>query len=251
MPNRRASRNAYYFFVQEKIPDLRRRGLPVARVADAIPYCSADWAVRLEGTAGRAVGREGGREEGGLEETSDPAAPAAGRGRPPVPQRANRRRNRRPGMSKHLPTGPGPSGLTAASLSSPPFDVPKLLREEEKEKYADMAREWRAAQGKDAGLSEKQVKAARLLGSFGKCWTRGRGCRARPAGALGWHRGGVRVSPGVSQQAPYLVTGAQSGVLWLRSPGRPHWKPAATGAVAFGFVLARGPPRVSFNSFCF
>ncbi|XP_011372500.1 protein maelstrom homolog isoform X2 [Pteropus vampyrus] len=44
MPNRRASRNAYYFFVQEKIPDLRRRGLPVARVADAIPYCSADWA---------------------------------------------------------------------------------------------------------------------------------------------------------------------------------------------------------------
>ncbi|KAI4591329.1 hypothetical protein MJG53_020338, partial [Ovis ammon polii x Ovis aries] len=48
MPNRRASRNAYYFFVQEKIPELRRRGLPVARVADAIPYCSADWAVRLE-----------------------------------------------------------------------------------------------------------------------------------------------------------------------------------------------------------
>ncbi|XP_021100390.1 protein maelstrom homolog isoform X2 [Heterocephalus glaber] len=44
MPNRRASRNAYYFFVQEKIPELRRRGLPVARVADAIPYCSADWA---------------------------------------------------------------------------------------------------------------------------------------------------------------------------------------------------------------
>uniref|UniRef100_A0A8D1P0M5 Protein maelstrom homolog n=1 Tax=Sus scrofa TaxID=9823 RepID=A0A8D1P0M5_PIG len=44
MPNRRGSRNAYYFFVQEKIPELRRRGLPVARVADAIPYCSADWA---------------------------------------------------------------------------------------------------------------------------------------------------------------------------------------------------------------
>ncbi|XP_008049639.1 protein maelstrom homolog isoform X2 [Carlito syrichta] len=44
MPNRRASRNAYYFFVQEKIPELRRRGLPVTRVADAIPYCSADWA---------------------------------------------------------------------------------------------------------------------------------------------------------------------------------------------------------------
>nr|XP_060500909.1 protein maelstrom homolog [Panthera onca] len=75
MPNRRTSRNAYYFFVQEKIPELRRRGLPVARVADAIPYCSADWA---------------------------------------------------------------------------------LLREEEKEKYAEMAREWRAAQGKDSGPSEKQ-----------------------------------------------------------------------------------------------
>ncbi|KAB0361814.1 hypothetical protein FD755_002393 [Muntiacus reevesi] len=75
MPNRRASRNAYYFFVQEKIPELRRRGLPVARVVDAIPYCSADWA---------------------------------------------------------------------------------LLREEEKEKYAEMAREWRAAQGKDSGPSEKQ-----------------------------------------------------------------------------------------------
>ncbi|XP_066227494.1 protein maelstrom homolog isoform X2 [Saccopteryx leptura] len=44
MPNRKATRNAYYFFVQEKIPELRRRGLPVARVADAIPYCSADWA---------------------------------------------------------------------------------------------------------------------------------------------------------------------------------------------------------------
>ena len=56
MPNRRASRNAYYFFVQEKIPELRRRGLPVARVADAIPYCSADWAVRQ-----RAVGQRGGR----------------------------------------------------------------------------------------------------------------------------------------------------------------------------------------------
>ncbi|MEJ1270296.1 maelstrom spermatogenic transposon silencer [Cricetulus griseus] len=77
MPNRRASRNAYYFFVQEKIPELRRRGLPVARVADAIPYCSADWA---------------------------------------------------------------------------------LLREDEKEKYSEMAREWRAAQGKDSGPSEKQVR---------------------------------------------------------------------------------------------
>lgn len=73
MPNRKPSRNAYYFFVQEKIPELRRRGLPVARVADAIPYCSADWAVRLERSeragpgswASRRVRREGRRPRGG------------------------------------------------------------------------------------------------------------------------------------------------------------------------------------------
>ncbi|ELK29894.1 Protein maelstrom like protein [Myotis davidii] len=59
MPNRKATRNAYYFFVQEKIPELRRRGLP-------------------------------------------------------------------------------------------------LLSQDEKEKYADMARAWRAAQGKESGPSEKQ-----------------------------------------------------------------------------------------------
>lgn len=146
-----------------------------------------------------AGGRAGGRRpRGGLR----PRGPCHGEREPPVPRRANRRRNRRPGMSKHLPTGPGLSGLTAASLSSPPFNVPKLLREEEKEKYADMAREWRAAQGKDAGPLEKQVKAARRPGSFGKCWTRGWGRRARTAGASGWYRGGVRVSPGVSPQAP-------------------------------------------------
>ncbi|XP_021100391.1 protein maelstrom homolog isoform X3 [Heterocephalus glaber] len=87
MPNRRASRNAYYFFVQEKIPELRRRGLPVARVADAIPYCSADWA---------------------------------------------------------------------------------LLREEEKEKYSEMAREWRAAQGKEPGPSETQKLVSTPLRKPGK-----------------------------------------------------------------------------------
>lgn len=65
MPNRRASRNAYYFFVQERMPELRRRGLPVTRVADAIPHCSAEWAVRPE-RVGWAVGRgvgEGPRRE--------------------------------------------------------------------------------------------------------------------------------------------------------------------------------------------
>nr|XP_058901550.1 protein maelstrom homolog isoform X2 [Kogia breviceps] len=75
MPNRRTRRGSYYFFVQEKIPELQRRGLPVARVTDAIPYCSSDWAV---------------------------------------------------------------------------------LREEEKKKYAEMAREWRAAQRQKSGPSEKQ-----------------------------------------------------------------------------------------------
>lgn len=95
MPNRRTSRNAYYFFVQEKIPDLRRRGLPVARVADAIPYCSADWAVRREGVGGgkgaqgvdQAVGQVQGRDdkERGLKETRDPVPPAGGKGRPRVP----------------------------------------------------------------------------------------------------------------------------------------------------------------------
>ncbi|XP_057350952.1 protein maelstrom homolog isoform X4 [Manis pentadactyla] len=75
MPNRKASRNAFYFFVQEKMPELRRQGLSVARVADAIPYCSSDW---------------------------------------------------------------------------------MLLREEEKEKYTEMAREWRAARGKDPGPAKNQ-----------------------------------------------------------------------------------------------
>lgn len=41
----------------------------------------------------------------------------------------------------------------------PPL-LPKLLREDEKEKYSEMAREWRAAQGKDSGPSEKQVRLA-------------------------------------------------------------------------------------------
>ncbi|XP_019381253.1 PREDICTED: protein maelstrom homolog [Gavialis gangeticus] len=48
MPNRKGSRNAYYFFALHRLPELRRRGLPVARVADAIPYCSQDWALLTE-----------------------------------------------------------------------------------------------------------------------------------------------------------------------------------------------------------
>lgn len=58
-----------------------------------------------------------------------------------------------------------------------PFYLLKLLREEEKKKYAEMAREWRAAQGKNSGPSEKQVKLAREeqspalhVGMLSKCW---------------------------------------------------------------------------------
>ncbi|KAM4795591.1 protein maelstrom homolog [Rhinophrynus dorsalis] len=45
MPNKRASRNAYFFFVLDMIPELRRRGLDVSGVKDAIPLCSGDWAL--------------------------------------------------------------------------------------------------------------------------------------------------------------------------------------------------------------
>lgn len=55
--------------------------------------------------------------------------------------------------------GPGDSDLTAASpLPPPPPNLPKLLREEEKKKYTEMAREWRAVHRKDPGLAKNQVK---------------------------------------------------------------------------------------------
>ncbi|XP_073077305.1 protein maelstrom homolog isoform X4 [Manis javanica] len=82
MPNRKASRNAFYFFVQEKMPELRRQGLSVSRVADAAPYCSSDW---------------------------------------------------------------------------------MLLREEEKKKYTEMAREWRAVHRKDPGLAKNQTPVSTPL----------------------------------------------------------------------------------------
>lgn len=49
MPNRKGARNAYYYFALHRLPELRRLGLPVARVVDAIPYCSQDWAVSADG----------------------------------------------------------------------------------------------------------------------------------------------------------------------------------------------------------
>lgn len=46
MAHRRGCRSSYYFFAREQLPELQRRGLPVTRVVDAIPYCSQAWAVR-------------------------------------------------------------------------------------------------------------------------------------------------------------------------------------------------------------
>ncbi|XP_069802028.1 protein maelstrom homolog [Dendropsophus ebraccatus] len=43
MPNKKASRNAYFFFALDMIPELRRRGLKVSGVKEAIPLCSTDW----------------------------------------------------------------------------------------------------------------------------------------------------------------------------------------------------------------
>ncbi|KAJ6662745.1 hypothetical protein lerEdw1_011385 [Lerista edwardsae] len=45
MPNRKSARNAYFFFALEMLPELKRRGLNVTGVADAIPHCSSDWAM--------------------------------------------------------------------------------------------------------------------------------------------------------------------------------------------------------------
>uniref|UniRef100_A0A9L0IZQ9 Protein maelstrom homolog n=2 Tax=Equus asinus TaxID=9793 RepID=A0A9L0IZQ9_EQUAS len=153
MPNRKASRNAYYFFVQEKIPELRGRGLPVARVADAIPYCSADWAVSWRGVSeGRAVGQVRGRGGGGRghEEAGDPLGLPEGEGGPCAgPGRTAAR------QCPASPEGQG-AGSSLPLLPVAAAPSPQLLREEEKEKYAEMAREWRAAQGKDARPSEKQ-----------------------------------------------------------------------------------------------
>lgn len=200
MPNRKATRNAYYFFVQEKIPELRRRGLPVARVADAIPYCSADWAVRPKGSARRTVGRREGearaRPEGtGLEGVSDPEAPAWGRGAPRVPP-AREKRTPEP-QPRDVQALAGESGALRphrCCSSCRPCNVRQLLSQDEKEKYADMARAWRAAQGKDCAPSEKQVKAARAeqLPAWPRpvrrCWMSERGGRGH-AGAAGWRFG--------------------------------------------------------------
>uniref|UniRef100_A0A8C5LQP1 Protein maelstrom homolog n=1 Tax=Leptobrachium leishanense TaxID=445787 RepID=A0A8C5LQP1_9ANUR len=45
MPNKKAVRNAYFFFVLDMMPELRRRGLQVSGVKEAIPHCSEHWAM--------------------------------------------------------------------------------------------------------------------------------------------------------------------------------------------------------------
>ncbi|KAM6290417.1 protein maelstrom homolog [Porphyrio hochstetteri] len=44
MAQRRAPLTAFYLYAQDQLPELRRRGLPVVRVVDALPYCSQAWA---------------------------------------------------------------------------------------------------------------------------------------------------------------------------------------------------------------
>uniref|UniRef100_A0A670Y2W1 Protein maelstrom homolog n=1 Tax=Pseudonaja textilis TaxID=8673 RepID=A0A670Y2W1_PSETE len=48
MASSRGSRNGYYFFTLEKLPELKQQGLAVTNVANAIPYCSDAWALLNE-----------------------------------------------------------------------------------------------------------------------------------------------------------------------------------------------------------
>ncbi|GCB80714.1 hypothetical protein scyTo_0016353 [Scyliorhinus torazame] len=43
MPQKRPLRNPFYFFMLEKIPELRRQGLQVKGLKDAAPLCSSAW----------------------------------------------------------------------------------------------------------------------------------------------------------------------------------------------------------------
>ncbi|KAM6319808.1 protein maelstrom homolog [Podargus strigoides] len=45
MARRKGSFSSYGVFVRDQLPELQRRGLPVTRVVDAIPYCSQEWAL--------------------------------------------------------------------------------------------------------------------------------------------------------------------------------------------------------------
>lgn len=54
-------RTAFSWFVHDQLPELQRRGLPVARVADAVRYCSQAWEVRRDGGGAFPAGWAGGR----------------------------------------------------------------------------------------------------------------------------------------------------------------------------------------------
>ncbi|XP_055500296.1 protein maelstrom homolog isoform X1 [Leucoraja erinacea] len=43
VPQKKPMRNPYYFFMLEKIPELRRQGVEVQGLRDAAPLCSSDW----------------------------------------------------------------------------------------------------------------------------------------------------------------------------------------------------------------
>ncbi|XP_068251375.1 protein maelstrom homolog [Nyctibius grandis] len=45
MAQRKGFRSPYCCFVRDQLPELQRRGLPVTRVVDGVPYCSEAWAL--------------------------------------------------------------------------------------------------------------------------------------------------------------------------------------------------------------
>lgn len=165
MPNRKASRNAFYFFVQEKMPELRRQGLSVSRVADAAPYCSSDWMVR---PAGRAGSWAGGRPGGG-KEASRVKDPGACWGRRSVPSPGPSAPEQPPGASGRRPTGPGTRTSPLLLPFRPPPQSPQAPeggREEEVHRNGSRV-EGRPQKGPGAGkesgkIGEEQLPARRL-----------------------------------------------------------------------------------------
>lgn len=142
------------------------------------------------------------------------------------------------------------------------------MREEEKEKYAEMAREWRAAQVKEAGPPEKQVKLAweeqlpvGNMGMFTKCWM-SEWLNAK-GGTSGWFSlvqrrifhfffPGVRMpvkKPAVSLTRAHVVI-----IWWWKAGGILIRKPATNKPWSvmrvLGFkVCTRWSLRVPFNPF--
>ncbi|XP_072116379.1 protein maelstrom homolog isoform X5 [Mobula birostris] len=55
MPRKKPVRNAYYFFMLEKIPELKQKGIEVKGLKDAVPLCSSDWESLNESEKGKYV----------------------------------------------------------------------------------------------------------------------------------------------------------------------------------------------------